>query len=172
MRIITNFEALDMDEELVEQIRNGIADMEEIREVVFGSLESDFDDATSTSDAYLSDDYSEDDFTFGILNRDALISIAKTWNPEIKEQFAQAIKKVWNDNMTAEQLRLDTSDTYEVSCAARELDNHWWYGSNHGVYLPNECGYPYFKVILSESVMKDILRSPEQYIVIDVYVKY
>lgn len=172
MRIITNFEALNMDKEVLEQIRNGTADMEEIRQEAFDSLKSSFDEAVSASDAYLSNDYSEDVFTFGILNHNVLISIVKTWNQKIKEQFAQAIKKVWNDNMTAEQLRPDTTATYEVSCAARELDNHWWHGSNHGVYLPNECGYPYFKVILSESVMEDILRNPERYVVIDVYVKW
>lgn len=170
MRIITSFEALDIEESYLDEIQNGTADMDSIREMVFEAIEVNYD-YNCYNQGQLSNHFEEDNFIFGAIDADRMRQIVSDWNMEIKRQFMKALKSIWKEGMTAEDLPMDTLELYDVWATARELGNSWWYDAEHAVYLPNEQGFSYFRVTLSESRMAEILQNPEKFIVVNVCVR-
>ena len=171
MRIITSFEALDLDESYLEEIQDGTADMNEIRSDVFEAIQYDYESATRNTEAYLSENYEEECFIFGAVDADRLKNVVKNWNLEIKRQFLKALKSVWKKDMTPEELPMDTLETYNLWKSARELDNSWWYDTEYSVYLSDGHGYSYFRVTLDAQMEEEILRNPEKFIIVDVCVR-
>ena len=171
MRIITNFEAINIDQEHLEAMQAGTADMDQIRKWVFAALSEAFSDQSHDKKTYLCESYTDEYFIFGAISADEVLSIAQNWNPNIQAQFIRALKGMGANEMTPETLPIDDFHTYDMQKAARELDNNWWDFAEHSVYLPNDQGYPYFCVTLAKEDLEDILKQPEQYIIVDVYVK-
>lgn len=163
MRIITNFKSLDI--ELEPELSQT-----EVIQLVFDALQSGFQDQIN-NEAYFSESFSESSFILGSVSPDEIRKIAHTWNQDIKDQFIGAFKDLGYSAAEPEKLPMDTPKTYTMQKAARELDNNWWAYADHGVYLENEMGYPYYQVMLSESAQKDMLDNPGNYIVADLYVK-
>lgn len=171
MRIITNLEALDIDQEYLEAMQAGPADMDQIRKWVFAALSEAFNDQSHDKEAYLCESYTDEYFIFGAVSADEVLSIVQNWNLNIQAKFITALKDMKVNETTPETLPIDNFQTYDIQKAARELDNNWWDYADHGVYLPNSQGYPYFRVTLEKEELEDILKHPEQYIIVDVYVK-
>lgn len=171
MKVITSFEALDIDESYLEDIQDETADMDEIREMLFEAFELDFDEKVNDYDISLYQNYEEGHFIFGVIDADRLKSIANGWNMEIRNQFLDALGALVQGDMTPEGLPMDTMETYNLWTAARELDNSWWYNTEHTAYLLNDGGFSYFRVTLSEKILEDILNNPEKYVVMNVSVK-
>lgn len=163
MQIITNFESLGI------ELEPGMP-KEEVSQLVFEALQSGFQDHIN-HDAYFSESYTADNFVFGFGSPENIRSIARDWNQDIRSQFVSALKALGYTDQAPEKLPMDTPDTYTMQKAARELDNNWWAYADHGVYLNNEMGYPYFQVILSDKAQKDMLDNPDKYIVANLYVK-
>ena len=171
MRIITNLEALDIDQEYLEAMQAGPADMDQIRKWVFAALSEAFNDQSHDKETYLCESYTDEYFIFGAASADEVLSITQNWNLNIQAKFITALKDMKVNETTPETLPIDNFQTYDIQKAARELDNNWWDYADHGVYLPNSQGYPYFRVTLEKEELEDILKHPEQYIIVDVYVK-
>lgn len=174
MRIITNFEALDISEESIEALRETPAApcaKEEVKTWVFQALNEAFNDQTSDPETYLYDSTDDEHFIFGALAPEKVIEIAKGWNREIKEAFITALDGLGGPNVTADNLTMDNDKTYKLSCAARELDNCWWCHAERATYLPDSMGYPYFQCSLDEKTLQDIINRPEQYTIVEVFVK-
>lgn len=163
MRIIANYESLDL------EVKPEMS-KDEIIQLIFKALQSAFQDQVN-NEAYFSEMISGDSFVLGSVSPDEIRKIARTWNQDIKNQFIGAFKDLGYNAAEPEKLPMDTPKTYTMQKAARELDNNWWAYADHGVYLENEMGYPYFQVMLSDSVQKDMLDNPDNYIVADLYVK-
>ena len=70
-----------------------------------------------------------------------------------------------------ENICVDTSETYNLQKAARQLDNRWFSYSNYGCYLANSQGYPYFRVFPSEEQLARVAENPAEYFIIEVFVK-
>ena len=161
--VYTSFKSLDI--ELEPELSQT-----EVIQLVFDALQSGFQDQVN-NEAYFSESFSESSFIPGSVSPDEIRKIAHTWNQDIKDQFIGAFKDLGYSAAEPEKLPMDTPETYTMQKAARELDNNWWAYAYHGVYLENEMGYPYFQVMLSDSVQKDMLDNPGNYIVADLYVK-
>lgn len=174
MRIITNFEAMGISEESIEALRETPAApcaKAEVKTWVFQALNEAFNDQTSDPETYLYDSTDDKNFIFGALAPEKVIETAKDWNQEIKKAFITALGGLGDPDVTADNLPMDNDKTYKLSCAARELDNVWWQHADHCVYLPNPQGFPYFRCILPDECLEDIINHPEQYVIVDVYVK-
>ena len=100
-----------------------------------------------------------------------LLESIHNWVGEIQKGFVRALSQVYSPDINPEDLPVDDTDTYELQKAARELDNNWFSYSNHGVYLENDQGYPYFRVIPNEEQVAKIEAHPEKYFILQVYVK-
>lgn len=172
MKIITSFEALDIDSEIVAAMQSGTADMDQVRYIVWESLKALFEDYSDDSGTYIASVDLADNFVFGALEPQKMVEAAKSWNLDIKKQFLAALGKLGTvDPAAPEQLPLDNSETYDMHKAARELDDNWWCYAEHGVYLPNNYGYPYFTVILKDAQAADMAAHPEDYVIYNAYIK-
>lgn len=133
-------------------------------------------DAAADKEAYLYQTYEREVFLFGSLQPKVLIERAKKWNLEIREEFLRCLDAVCHISERsrlpiADELELNTDATYQLSCAARELNNSWYDYAEHAVYLENKSGWPYFKVQLSAKALEDILAHPEEYAIVGVWPK-
>lgn len=173
MRIITNLEALDFGQKVVEMFRDK-DNPELIAQMLhdaFETLSEAFLEYTTDPETYLYGDVDEKLFMIGAQNPDQLVNAAKLWNQEIREDFVAALKGLGGASIAAENLPIDNDKTYAMTCAARELDNCWWCYATHATYLPNNMGYPYFQCSLDEETLQDIISRPEQYMIVEVFVK-
>lgn len=173
MRIITNLDALDFDQEVVRvfQRKDNPELIAQMLHDAFGTLSEAFLEYTTDPETYLYGDVDEERFMIGAQNPDQLMNAAKLWNQEIREKFVAALKGLGGAGITAETLPIDNDKTYAMACAARELDNCWWCYAEHATYLPNSIGYPYFQCSLDEKTLQDIINRPEQYMIVEVFVK-
>lgn len=143
---------------------------EEAVQLVFEALQNGFQ-GQANDEAYFSESFLEESFIFGYHAPDKVRQIARSWNEDIKIQFIRSLTVLGCPSIGPENLPMDTPETYSMQKAARELDNNWWTYADHGVYLNNEAGVPYFQVILTDKVQADIMKNPSEYIVAELYVK-
>lgn len=161
MDIFTTFSALGVEE--------GCRDLEEL----FQAINSAFNDEARDKETYLYENWEENRFCFGNEVPELVKNRAEAWNREIKAQFMTALDRVTRfaergRMPEADELPMDTADTYLLRAAAAELDNSWFDTAEHGVYFENDCGYPYFKVQLQDAAIADIQTHPEKYLIITV----
>ena len=167
MKIILRLE--DIGISLDENIKPG-AIPDAIYEEVYSAVQTEYEDASQGSDAWLYDDSGDkDNFLFGLDSPDALKKIAAEWNSDIQKELARCIEKL--TFQSPDEIQLDTSLTYDLSKAAREADGHFFPYAEHGVLVDNGCGYTYLRTIISEAYLKDIMNVPECYCVVTVYPK-
>lgn len=143
---------------------------EEAVQLVFEALQNGFQ-GQANDEAYFSESFLKESFVFGCDAPDKVCQIACRWNEDIKIQFIRSLTELGCPSVGPENLPMDTPETYSMQKAARELDNNWWTYADHGVYLNNEAGVPYFQVILTDKVQADIMKNPSEYIVAELYVK-
>lgn len=143
---------------------------EEAVQLVFEALQNGFQ-GQANDEAYFSESFLKESFIFGYHAPDKVRQIARSWNEDIKIQFIRSLTVLGCPSIGPENLPMDTPETYSMQKAARELDNNWWTYADHGVYLNNEAGVPYFQVILTDKVQADIMKNPSEYIVAELYVK-
>lgn len=108
---------------------------------------------------------------YGIKEPDFVKNVAENWNDEIKTEFCNCVNKVFDEPKSIATLHMRDDSTYNMMTAAMELQDHWSDFANHGVYLKNECGIPYFRCILEGGYEDDILSNPAEYIVATTYPK-
>lgn len=169
MEIFTSFRSLGLSKD---DIKNGR--YEKAISDVFDVLSDSFEEASGDTGAYLSDNQDQEKYRFGAIEPEYIKATAITWLDAIKNEFLGALDGLTTEHgkiPTANELPVDDSKTHRVSIAARELDNVWSPYGNHGVYLDNESGYPYFTVQLSKSNLADILENPDDYIVVSAFVR-
>ncbi len=106
---------------------------------------------------------------------DRVKAIAFRWNDDIRKAFAQAVNALTPGGLLltshlpeglddmALTLPLDNQKTFAVSLAARALDNHWHAFGTYGAYLPNDMGYPYWRVTLDDGTLQAVTDHPEDY---------
>lgn len=143
---------------------------------IFTSIEHQFDEQrVRTKDAYNACLYRPtaeqlaDDVVLGAENPCEIIRVAKDWNTVICQQALDAIQGA---KPLLEKGDMDNSDTHKLSCAARMVDNHWFWFADFATYIESkEVRYPVFKTLLREDDLKDIIANPGQYILITVYPK-
>lgn len=172
MEIIVNLSDIGIDVEDI--ISNGAT--EEVRKSIFDALKEEYLDRAADKEAYLYEDYAEERFLFGTVDSAALIARSNAWNQEIKEEFLRRLKVIYKADAygilpKAENLPMDTSETYALRKAAQELDNLWFDYADHAVYMANSQGFPYFRVILSDDELKAIRERPQDYAIVEVYPK-
>lgn len=143
---------------------------EEAIQLVFEALQNGFQ-GQANDEAYFSESFLEESFIFGYDAPDKVRQIARSWNEDIKIQFIRSLTALGCPSIGPENLPMDTPETYSMQKAARELDNNWWAYADHGVYLNNEMGFPYFQVILADREQADIMKNPGKYVVAALYVK-
>lgn len=173
MLILTSLDSLSLTRD---NFPEKLDDMEEGHyQLLYHSIQGIFNDECRNPDAYLAG-FDKDDIVLGIFEPGKLIEGIASWNNSIKEAFIEALKNTLPDMRTidainAENIVMDTTETYELSCAVRELDNHWFECAEHGIYLPNEMGYAYFTTILDPYDEENIKAHPEEYLLLYVYPK-
>lgn len=172
MEIIVKLNDIDIDVENI--ISNGVT--EEVCKSIFDALKEEYQDRSADKEAYLYEDYDEKRFLFGVVDPVALIARSNAWNQEIKEEFLRCLKGVYKKGAydilpKAEDLPMDTNETYALRKAAQELDNSWFDYADHAVYMANSQGFPYFRVILSDDELKAIRERPQDYAIVEVYPK-
>ena len=143
---------------------------EEAVQLIFEALQNGFQ-GQANDEAYFSESFLKESFIFGCDAPDKVRQIAHSWNEDIKIQFIRSLTALGCPSIGPENLPMDNPETYSMQKAARELDNNWWTYADHGVYLNNEMGFPYFQVILADRVQVDIMKNPGKYVVADLYVK-
>lgn len=174
MLILTSLDALSLTRD---NFPENLSDMEEGHyQLLFQNIQEIFSDECHDPETYLGDAFDRDSVVLGVYEPDKLIEAVSSWNGSIKKAFVAALRGVLPDTGTietidVESIPMDTAKTYELSCAARELDNHWFGYAEHGVYLPNEMGYPYFTTILDPYDEESVKAHPEEHLLLSVYPK-
>ena len=174
MLILTSLDSLSLTRD---NFPEKLDDIEESHyQLLFHSIQGIFNDECRNPDAYLSDAFDKDSVVLGIYEPDKLIETVSSWNDSIKKAFVAALRGVLPDTgaietIDVESIPMDTTKTYELSCAVRELDNLWFEYAEHGIYLPNEMGYAYFTTILDPYYEESIKAYPEEYLLLSVYPK-
>lgn len=166
-----NVEDLGLDKEDLKQLKDGIVPQSVYRQIL-DALSSGFNDCASDPESYLyTSDFDVDQFTLGFKDSDKLIAEVDRILPGIKRGLVNSLSKVYIPGMDPAGIKEDTPDTYDLQKAARALDNGWHSYSEWGTYLENGCGYAYFSVFPDPGQMRDIHEHPEDYILVEVYVK-
>ena len=143
---------------------------------VFSALQEEYNNNAADKEAYLYQHYEPSDFLFGALEPERLRQRVAVWNMEIKREFLRCLDSVLyfqeNGRMpTPEEIHTDTTKTYQLSCAVRELDNAWFDYAEHATCMDNGCGYNVMKVILADAQLADIDANPQNYAIVTVAVK-
>ena len=172
MKIITSFAALDLSPEDFPAEFDQFAgeDFQRIQNALIDAY------ADSSSGSSICEQNEPENFLFGRFSGSQFRKLVDDWNVEIKRAFLQALKglcpSLSEGRMPDEgSLPTDCSETYILAGAARELDNVWYDYANHGVYLPNELGWPYFKTMLADYEKAQMFDNPSDYLVVKVSVK-
>lgn len=171
MLILTSLDSLSLTRD---NFPEKLDDIEESHyQLLFHSIQGIFNDECRNPDAYLSDAFDKDSVVLGIYEPDKLIETVSSWNDSIKKAFVAALRGVLPDTgaietIDVESIPMDTTKTYELSCAVRELDNLWFEYAEHGIYLPNEMGYAYFTTILDPYDEESVKAYPEEYLLLSV----
>lgn len=165
MDIIISLSALDIDVNL--------QDMEKARNEIFKAILQEYEDSATDKEISLSSYWNENNFLFGITDSERLIQRVLGWKNEIQAEFIRCLRVVCPNGKIPEpgELQIDSTATYQLVCATRELDNTWFDNAEHAVYIENEHGYPYFKVLLQDSEIEDIKEHPENYVILTVFIK-
>lgn len=164
-------DAFGFDKEDLKQLKDGIVPQAVYRQIL-DAVSSGFDDNATDPESYLyTSDFDVDQFTLGFKDPDKLIAEVDRILPDIKRGLVNSLSKVYTPGMDPAGLKEDTLDTYDLQKAARALDNSWHSYSEWGTYLENGCGYAYFSVFPGPGQMRDIHERPEDYILVEVYVK-
>ena len=162
---------LGLHTEDLKQLKDGIVPQSVYRQIL-DALSSGFNDCASDPESYLyTSDFDVDQFTLGFKDSDKLIAEVDRILPGIKRGLVNSLSKVYIPGMDPAGIKEDTPDTYDLQKAARALDNSWHSYSEWGTYLENGCGYAYFSVFPDPGQMRDIHEHPEDYILVEVYVK-
>lgn len=168
MKIITNLSALGLEYPHMDASSSVWADF---KKEVIAELISAYDCEKDDAEAYLLSFEDYWDIRYGAKDPGYIKSIAALWNAEIKTVFCNSVNGVCDNRLSVDTLHVRDSTTYSMMKAAMELHDHWSAFSDHGVYLENECGYPYFRCFLDNKAEEDIQKHPEEYIVVTVYPK-
>ena len=170
MWILTGFEDLCLESEEIETIKkDGLS--QGLMTEIFAAVKSAYNDEATDMESYLYENVSEDNFLIGALEPEKLIETIQGWVPAIRKEFVSSLNKVYTFGMAPENICVDTSETYNLQKAARQLDNRWFSYSNYGCYLANSQGYPYFRVFPSEDQLARVAANPAEFFIIEVFVK-
>lgn len=168
MKIITNLSALGLEYPHMDASSSVWADF---KKEVIAELTSAYDGEKNDAEAYLPSFEDFWDIRYGVKDSGFIKNTASLWNAEIKTTFCNSVNHVCENNLSVDTLHVRDSTTYSMMKAAMELHDRWSAFSDHGVYLENECGYPYFRCFLDSKTEADIQNHPEEYIVVTVYPK-
>ena len=170
MWILTSFEDMCLDPPDFESLKKD-GPTEELMAEILSAVKSSYIDAATNAKSYLCEEVSAENFLFGALEPEKLIKTLRSWVPSICKAFVTCLNKVYTFGMDPEKICVDTIATYCLQTAARQLDNSWFSNSTYGCYLANSQGYPYFRVFPSEDQLACIAANPNEYFIIEVFVK-
>lgn len=170
MIVLTGFDDLDIEGVDKKVLQDPVA-ATELLDTIIKTLSEAYNYQASDPESSMGGDGSMTSVIFGALDPEKLLESIHNWVGEIQKGFVRALSQVYSPDINPEDLPVDDTDTYELQKAARELDNNWFSYSNHGVYLENDQGYPYFRVIPNEEQVAKIEAHPEKYFILQVYVK-
>lgn len=166
-------------------IRNAGMQLPDICQNIFQQISDLYDDQCEGKESYISQNCDAMDcILFGVNEPARILERMGRWNQEIQERFFACLKSILPDQrgpyssvwsslnaLTPDQVPMDNVSTWHLSCAARELDNHWFDYANHAVLTENDFGFSYFKVILNDRIKLHIQKHPEEYAIIQVFPK-
>ena len=174
MKIITSFAALDLEPTDFPSELDQVSAEDYQR--IYNELVDAYNEAAASTESDLYEHANPKNFLFGAFSQKAFLEAVNGWNTEIKQTFLRALKGLCPSLDEGhiprdDELPTDCSQTYNLSGAARELDNTWYDYAAHGVYLPNELGWAYFKTLLTDKEMASILEDPSDFLIVTVYPK-
>lgn len=168
MFILTSLDSLSLDIDDFPATKDELTD--EHYQLVFDIIKSAYEDSANDGEATLYESIYENTFIFGAFEPEKLIERVAAWNAGIRADFIRALKPIapFIDGPDENKLPMDDDTTHAIACAARELDNIWFDYADHGVYLENEFGYPYFTTILAPHIEGFIKADPGDYLILEV----
>lgn len=174
MKIITSFAALDLDPTDFPSELDQFS-TEDYQRIMDALMDAYADAATGTA-SNLCEHPAPDAFLFGAFAKDDFSQAVEGWTAEIKQTFLRALTCLCPSLEqgrlpSMDELSTDSATTYALSGAARELDNVWYDYAEHGVYLPNTLGWPYFRTLLTDEEKNFILANPNDYLIAKVVPK-
>lgn len=119
-------------------------------------------------------------FTFGAFDPMKLISTAESWNDDIKESLIKAVEAALYIKGTGswppakESISLDASNwtaLYGLTTAANMAADVFDASATKAVCTKNECGWTHLCHVLPQKMCDDIMEHPEDYVLVDIYVK-
>ena len=158
MKIITSFAALDLEPTDFPSELDQVSAEDYQR--IYNELVDAYNEAAASTESDLYEHANPKNFLFGAFSKKAFLEAVNGWNTEIKQTFLRALKGL-----------CPSLEEGHLSGAARELDNTWYDYAAHGVYLPNELGWAYFKTLLTDKEMASILEDPSDFLIVTVYPK-
>lgn len=165
MKIITKLSTLDVEYPCENASTTA---WQELMGEIISSISMNYTAETGCGEAYLPVFSELWDIQYGCKNPDIIKRTANSWNGEIRTAFYNCVNKVFENGFSIWTMHVDDDVTFSMMHAAMELNDNWHAFSDHAVYLENDCGYPYFRCILSPQQEKDIQEHPEEYILITV----
>lgn len=128
-----------------------------------------FNESCDDSEAHVVTDAMTGDafFIFGSKSPEALCEEVKGWNADIRN----GAKRLMQELLDQEVMPMDTLRTYTARKAVEELDNVWSEESQHLVLLPDATDGISCETIIPDCYLEDIQRAPEDYVIVNVYVK-
>ena len=105
---------------------------------------------------------------FGSEKADYIISTAEQWNDAIRQDVQKAIRDL--EGQSIEHFKLDTNATHNLYLAARTADNMFSVYGSRGILADNASGWNTFSTIMTETMLNEIKKRPEEWILASVYV--
>lgn len=176
MEIIVRLSSFEIEPALVQRCGSPEAVPAEILQDIVTGLSSQYEDEVIDCGPSPISTHEACGFLFGALEPEKFRKRISAWNIEIRQRFLSCVDSICHVTdraglPAADELEIDTMATYDMSCAARELDNHWFSNALHATYLPNSQGWECFGCVLSPVEQQGILENPESYAIVTVFPK-
>lgn len=105
---------------------------------------------------------------FGSEKADYIISTAEQWNDAIRQDVQKAIQGL--EGQSIEHFKLDTDATHNLYLSARAADNMFSVYGRRGILADNASGWNTFSTVMTEDMLNEIKKRPEEWILVSVYV--
>ena len=142
---------------------------------IIQAIAHEYEDRATDPEAYISTELTPENCVLGSREMVRLLQHVSKWNTDIRERFLRCVDAVCKVSTfgglpTEDQLPpMGGAETYDMACAAREMNDDWYDFATHAVFLEDSNGTREFRCVLRPFDLINIQKHPSEYAIITVF---
>lgn len=173
MDIILNLRQMDIEDEFD---ADGNPTPDFLKNII-QAIAQEYEDRATDTAAYIYPELTPENCILGSKETVRLLQRVSKWNRDIREQFLRCVDAVCKVSTLG---RLPTEcqlppmggpETYDMACAASEMNDDWYDFASHAVLLDDSYGNRVFHCVLQPLDLTNIQKHPAEYAIVKVFPK-